>query len=140
MNERIKQVYDYLLENRLIYSQADFARCIKLNTGTTSEMLKGKSGVSQKTLDKLCEKFPMISYSWMLTGEGSMIKQDMTMKDDSVKVHLENIGNVTMEQPTQNAAPTAAAGSSDARIAALEAENARLKEEVNWLRSLINKQ
>lgn len=38
------------------------------------DLLKGKNKISRKVATKICNAYPEISLSWILTGEGSMLK------------------------------------------------------------------
>lgn len=127
MNDRLREAYNYLRDNRIVFNQADFAKQIGKSTGQLAQMMNGKQGVSRSTVDTVCDLYP-ISKIWLLTGEGDMIVREKPA------VAISNVGNITLTD-SQNV------GTSDAsaELAALRAENKALREQVEWLRSLISK-
>ncbi len=64
-----------------------------------------KVGISKNIADLICEKYPRINKSWLLTGEGEMI---LSEKDDNQEVHEQfnsqekGIENNSSEQPKIN--------------------------------------
>lgn len=76
MAERIVRLIDYLKETREILSQAEFAEKIGTKPSQVSEMLSGKRIISERTLRKISQTFPSVSYNWLLEGRGEMLKVD----------------------------------------------------------------
>jgi len=50
-------------------------------------VLRGRNGISAKLADSIIERFPEISKNWLLTGEGSMVKEKPVLINEAV---LEN--------------------------------------------------
>lgn len=76
MNERLRQVMEYLKEKRLIYNQREFVVRLEANPSAVSEMIGGKRNVSNKFIDRIGLTFRMINTQWMRTGDGDMILAD----------------------------------------------------------------
>ena len=75
-NERIAFIYKGLKGDRLVRNQAHFAEIIKEQEGNLSEYLRSKKPLGDKIevyILRLREQFPLLSESWLLTGEGSML-------------------------------------------------------------------
>ena len=71
MHERIKRIID---EKGL--QPSSFADKIQVSRGTISHILNGRNDPSKDTIDKILEKFPDISSSWFLRGEGPMYNRE----------------------------------------------------------------
>ena len=65
MRERIKQVIE-----REGMSQSQFADFIEVNRPTLSHILAGRNNPSLEVVMKIHQKFPKISFSWLLDGVG----------------------------------------------------------------------
>lgn len=76
MNERFTEVMNYLISEKLAYNQSDLARILDIGRSQISAIKNGYGGVSKQIVSKMEEAFPMISSSWLLTGEGSMLTTD----------------------------------------------------------------
>ena len=75
-NERIAFIYKGLKGDRLVRNQAHFAEIIKEQEGNLSEYLRSKKPLGDKIegyILRLREQFPLLSESWLDTGEGSML-------------------------------------------------------------------
>ncbi len=67
MQGRFKQI-------RVFYglSQAQFAQRIHMSPGFISNVETGRSNISERTIDSVCEAFP-ISRDWLTRGKGEML-------------------------------------------------------------------
>lgn len=52
--------------------QTKFEETVGLSRGSINNI---KGGISSKTLNKISDKYPVLNTSWLLTGEGAMLKQ-----------------------------------------------------------------
>lgn len=68
IHERFPQMIEAL---RL--GQNEFARAIGMSTTGISNISRGVSEPSPKTLRKICEVFPQVNYAWLTTGEGEIL-------------------------------------------------------------------
>lgn len=68
IHERFPQLIEAL---RL--GQNEFARAMGMSTAGVSNITRGVSEPSQKTLRKICEVFPQVNYAWLTTGEGPIL-------------------------------------------------------------------
>ena len=66
MQERFKKIRSYYG-----LSQAQFAQKIQVSPGFISNVETGRSNVSEKTINAICEAFP-ICKEWISLGEGEM--------------------------------------------------------------------
>jgi transcriptional regulator with XRE-family HTH domain len=67
MKDRIQRLID---DKNLTPSR--FADEVGLNRPAVSHILNGRNNPSMDALQKILKRFPEISGSWLLTGEGSM--------------------------------------------------------------------
>lgn len=75
MITRVKHVRDYLIYSGKVSSQQDFAIKIGYKPTVMSQMLNGKKNLpSERIAQKICSVFFDINKDWLLTGEGSMLK------------------------------------------------------------------
>lgn len=69
-------------------SEGNFEKEASLSTGFVSKV--GDS-IRKKSLEKILLKFPDLNTSWLLTGEGSMLKSDINNKDEVKAMKPENV-------------------------------------------------
>ena len=96
-NERIAFIYKGLKGDRLVRNQAHFAEIIKEQEGNLSEYLRSKKPLGDKIegyILRLREQFPLLSESWLDTGEGSMLVDSTqpTTVEANPGASLPNIG------------------------------------------------
>lgn len=73
MNQRLREVVNFLKEQRKVLSDGEFADKIDVGRSQLSEVMSGKRKVSERYILKLLAKFPEISEEWLRTGEGEML-------------------------------------------------------------------
>ena len=73
-NQRIISLVSFLKENKRIRNQQDFVERIGSDKSTVSQILGGKLSVPNNMFEKIHNAFPDISLSWLVTGEGDMLK------------------------------------------------------------------
>ena len=77
-NQLLSTLYKRLREEKLVSSQAHFGRLIGENhEGNLSEYIKGKKPLGKKIDEyilSLESKMPMLSSTWLRTGEGEMLR------------------------------------------------------------------
>lgn len=89
INQRLKELIKFLIDNKKVYNQKDFADKIGKSKTQLSEMLKGTLVISERTVHAISTAFPKLNPSWLITGEGNMFaekdeinqtKNDMTQE------------------------------------------------------------
>lgn len=76
MKDRLKEIYDYLKFKKLIKTQSDLASMMGYNRVSVSKAINGHEGyMTDEFISKLVETFPEVDKSWLLTGEGEMLKE-----------------------------------------------------------------
>lgn len=86
---RLNEAFQYLRSRGIIHSQKDLSDAMEATPPNISSALKGNPKVlTEKFIRRFCEAFNgMISYDWLLTGEGEMLKPDNNLSDDSSDEH-----------------------------------------------------
>lgn len=74
--ERINEVKDFLIYNKIIKNQQEFADLLGVDKGNISSLLKGKRTITDNFIVKISQAFPRIDNEWIKTGEGTMLKSD----------------------------------------------------------------
>ena len=67
MKDRIRRI----MEDQKM-SQKDFALKCGISDATLSQVFSGKTGATQKTVQKVLSAFPSVSLSWLMYGKGPM--------------------------------------------------------------------
>lgn len=92
MNQRLKQIVDFLKEQRKIYSYADCARILDISRSDFSQMMSGKRQVSKRCVSNLLACFPEINEEWLTEGHGNMLIKPLPLSDNhSVSIAGESI-------------------------------------------------
>lgn len=92
MNQRVKQVANELKKLRKVHSQADFAKESGIGAVQLSEIISGKRKVSEYYINRILTRFPEINRTWLLTGEGEMLKNASASADNhSISIAGEEI-------------------------------------------------
>lgn len=82
----------------IIGGQNKFEIHVGLSTGYISNMSKNSGGVSSDVMLKLREKFPNLNLNWLITGEGSMLKESGdvigSIQGGGNKIEYNNSGDV----------------------------------------------
>lgn len=96
MNQRLKVLINELKRQRKIYSQADFADIVGIGQSQFSELVTGKRKLSERNIHKIASALPEINETWLLTGEGEMLKNSSSASDHSVSLAGDDIRENTI--------------------------------------------
>jgi len=72
-NERFKKLIFYLVSNKKVRNQQQFAEEIGFDKSTVSQTKSGKVEISNNMFEKIRATYPYISIDWLKTGVGEMI-------------------------------------------------------------------
>ena len=76
----------------------EFGSKIGLRGSTVSEMERGNSAVTERTVSMILAAFPRVSETWLRTGEGEMFRQeDSSMADLISRLDLPDITNTLLD-------------------------------------------
>lgn len=81
VNRRLKKII------REVYNISPYAFSQKYNDKggvKTSQVLRERNGLSSKLLEQILEAYPEINRIWLLTGEGEMLKNTSSQKEEEV--------------------------------------------------------
>jgi len=74
INQRLALAIIFLKNEGFIYNETDFCQKTGIGRSFLSDMKSSGKSISEKTVIKITTTFPMISYKWLLTGEGTMVR------------------------------------------------------------------
>lgn len=72
VHERIRKIREDLFRG----SNIDFAKAIDEKPNTTSNWMSGSRKIGLEVIEKILARLPQISSSWLVSGEGPMLKTD----------------------------------------------------------------
>ncbi len=75
--QRLKDVFDFLKQNKYFRNQQDFVERICSDKATVSQILNGKKEYNKQFVCKVVVAFPIISEKWLEFGEGDMLKSEI---------------------------------------------------------------
>lgn len=81
VNRRLKKIIEE------VYNISPYAFSQKYNDKggvKTSQVLRERNGLSSKLLEQILEAYPDINRTWLLTGEGEMLKNTSSQKEEEV--------------------------------------------------------
>ncbi|WP_291141931.1 hypothetical protein [Flavobacterium sp. UBA7680] len=73
---RFLDVYRYLYENKIVLNPKSFAKEINISTSLITEICKLRTNAGITPIQNLLQKYTDIDANWLLTGEGSMLKNN----------------------------------------------------------------
>jgi hypothetical protein len=75
--ERVQEVYNYLVFTHAVENQRAFANALNRNEKNISRAIHGDPKfLTDRLLKAIAARYPFISLGWLLTGEGSMLNKD----------------------------------------------------------------
>lgn len=72
-NNRLKELLNYLIENRFVRNQEEFAQLTGIIKSTISQLCSGKRELNEHYVRKICKQFPFVNQEWLLEGVGEML-------------------------------------------------------------------
>lgn len=94
-NERFKKLLVVLKEQGKIYNDTDFAIKIDNSKPYVSELKNKKRNLTEQFVMSICEAFPEVNSSWLLTGEGAMF---VDLFPSEVKKNSSDVEKTTSEE------------------------------------------
>lgn len=78
MKDRLQKAYRYLQQEKVVSTQQDLANKLNSDRASVNKALNDKDGyLTDSFVDKFSEAFSdILNTTWLLTGEGSMLKSD----------------------------------------------------------------
>lgn len=73
LGQRFRDVIRYLRDRELVYNEAQLASKLGIGRSFLSDMKNGRKEITEQTVLKLCELFPVLSAEWLISGVGSMV-------------------------------------------------------------------
>lgn len=84
MSERLNELINRLIEERVVYNASDFAAQVGKQRGYVSQALNGKRVITPKFIQSITNRFPQVNPEWLLSGSGDMIVKDSHIGDNVV--------------------------------------------------------
>ncbi len=76
-SQRLRAVLNFLIEEKIVHSQTHFGDLVGVSKGNMSKYLNGQKEPKEDLLTRVIQavqpRVPLLSESWLLTGEGSML-------------------------------------------------------------------
>jgi hypothetical protein len=97
-NQRFKDVFAYLRENKHVRNQQDFTERIGSDKSTVSQIMNDRISIPNNLFAGVANAFPFISEEWLRTGIGTMLKSTYTQQifGDGQTTQT---GNITTDSP-----------------------------------------
>ena len=84
IRNRVRQAMEWLKDNKLFNSNRAIAEKMGYNPSVVSQVITGKSNVSERFVKSLCGVYPPLSFEWIWSGEGRMIKETAPRQQEPV--------------------------------------------------------
>jgi hypothetical protein len=95
-NIRLKQVIEYLIENKIIKNQKDLMKKLGYkSTASWSSVVNGRYNVPEKTFLKISKLDKKLNLEWLLTGNGKMIIDSTIINNEHSQHSPISIKNTT---------------------------------------------
>lgn len=95
IKQRVKELFSWLKEQRVILSQKDASVKMGYNPCVVSALLNGGGTVSERFIESLCRLDKRINPQWLTTGEGKMIKETgESVVEESPQIEMLDTGSL----------------------------------------------
>ena len=96
--ERLQEVYRYLVFSHNVEKQKDLAKALNRNENNISRALKGDPKcLTDRFFKAIAARYPFISLGWLLTGEGNMLNKDETQPTPAATSQPEKAPSLTSQ-------------------------------------------
>ena len=96
--ERLQEVYRYLVFSHKVEKQKDLAKALNRNENNISRALKGDPKcLTDRFFKAIAARYPFISLGWLLTGEGNMLNKDETQPTPAATSQPEKAPSLTSQ-------------------------------------------
>lgn len=137
IRKRIRQAMEWLKDNRMFSSNRAIAEKMGYNPSVVSQVITGKSNVSERFVKSLCGIYPALSYEWIWNGKGSMMQEVTPHQQESVTepVQLDRFSYILADMAEIIKNMTAFMGPIGSRLDRLEKRVDEQAREIGRLRS-----
>jgi len=97
-NERIKKIREYFCND----NNVKFAEIMEENPNTTSNWVNENRKIGKTVLDKILDRFSDVNPTWLLIGEGEMLKNNQQIGNISNSTAIGNNVNGNGNHITHN--------------------------------------
>lgn len=84
-SERFIQCVEYLKENGYASSYVEIAEKLNTNKASINDIKAGRKRVSLETLGSMNKSYPIINVTWIVTGDGEMLREGKSIDNADVK-------------------------------------------------------
>lgn len=139
IRKRIRQAMEWLKDNRMFSSNRAIAEKMGYNPSVVSQVITGKSNVSERFVKSLCGIYPALSFEWIWNGKGNMMQEVTPHQQESVPepVQLDRFSYILADMAEIIKNMTAFMGPVGNRIDRLEKRIDEQAQEIERLRALL---
>ena len=83
IRERVRQAMEWLKDNRLFNSNRVIAEKMGYNPSVVSQVITGKSKVTERFVKSLCSIYQPLSFDWIWNGNGNMIQETVPRQPEA---------------------------------------------------------
>lgn len=137
IRKRIREAMDWLKNNRIFPSNRVIAEKMGYNPSVVSQVITGKSNVSERFVRSLCAVYPSLSYDWIWGGRGAMILDTPRREKEAGEPipQLDRFSFILADMAEIIKNMTALTGPLAARVESLEKKAGEQAREIERLRS-----
>lgn len=137
IRKRIRQAMEWLKDNRIFSSNRAIAEKMGYNPSVVSQVITGKSNVSERFVKSLCGIYPYMSFEWIWSGNGDMIREAAPRQRESEQepVQLDRFSYILADMAEIIKNMTAFMGPMGSRLDRLEKRVEEQAREIGCLRS-----
>lgn len=95
---RFLKVYNYLLDKKIINNPSRFSKKIDISTSMMNEILKGRVNAGINPIQNIVNNFPQVNPTWLLTGKGTMILDNVETEEPIYKEQKTTIDKIIDEK------------------------------------------
>lgn len=94
---RFLAIYNYLKNEKLIFSPKAFANEIGVSNSLITEICKERTNAGIVPIQNLLLRYDIINAEWLLTGRGIMLKEDITPIVSEIDTTYKDLADARLE-------------------------------------------
>lgn len=92
----LSELFGYLQEWGMVSSIKDFGDQVRIARSIASQLISGKTPLSEKYIKRICSTFSFVNSNWLRSGEGEMFNKPVPIPEERLREYESSLDPETM--------------------------------------------